>query len=801
MDISDLIQFAKAMSHDQRKDILMSIPELELHYDLKELFSSMEPSYTIEVTQGTKELGKDLVLVKQDNLTTDVIGVVVKCGDIKAKTLGEVDVITGEVNSFLSKTLERKTSEIESQIRQAFAHEAELVEFFRTLPVNKVKVIIAGEISNQARIRLEKEIHGPVEVEGIDWLISNFTNFYPQVFFEGQVTSFVQRKVQELETRHRVVRSKKILSECFVEPVVRASDINPDFGEELRALVSRKELPFSRLKPLLSQHRRIIMVGDPGTGKSAALAKLTIDLFKEVYKNATRAQGKRKKTLIPVLVKAKDILNTSDLDQLLLEYVGESEVVLRVETKVLIVDGLDEVASSKRNEVIEKAKSYAEELKCALLIASRKVDLLSITPAGFDKYELLPFGAGQALQLIEKLHSSKDVLGTLRESLENVRYQIPMVPLSLILLIELVEEQGEIPASVSELYDRYSDSVLGRFDKDKGIEVLFEYLIKKRFLASLAFNEFSSKGLIEITRQDFDAFCHRYAGVYGLESTIDKFVQDVLRAGVIEVGEETVLFTHRSFLDYFSAYHIFSKRDEFENLNDFIRNIYFDDLWGETTFFYVGQKREISQKLLDYILDYDRDSLWVNSSKMMVGRLLQAGWYSETTVKYNGIKKALSFIPSVRERFYAIAERGKWPEPKIVVDLLLLSSSNYSLRSGFISAELRQLYDELVASEETKNLPSLIFLLSVMKPFLTHEEFREEAQKLLRITAERSELAPDEKVRATMLLTVIKGTDKVLSKALKRRLIRLRDQFPSEFRSLLPPSKTKQRFEPPKRKR
>lgn len=149
----------------------------------------MEPSYLIEVTQGPKELGKDLVLIKEDHLTTDVIGVVVKCGDIKGKTLGEVDEIAERINYMFNRTTVRQITTIESQMRQAVAHPAEVTDNFKAYKVNKVLVVVAGEISNEARTRLEREVISQVEgVHGIKWLVDNFTDFYPEVFFEGKVT-------------------------------------------------------------------------------------------------------------------------------------------------------------------------------------------------------------------------------------------------------------------------------------------------------------------------------------------------------------------------------------------------------------------------------------------------------------------------------------------------------------------------------------------------------------------------------------------------------------------------------------
>jgi GTPase SAR1 family protein len=793
---NELVQQAEALTNEHRKEILTSIPETELHQHLKELFLAIEPEYVVEVTHGPKELGKDLILVRIDNLTVDVIGIVVKCGDIKGKTLGEVDELVERIDSALLQKGNRKAREIESQIRQAFLHEAELADFFRTLPVTKVIVLIAGQISREARLRLEKEKYGSVEVHGLNWLVRNFTAHYPYVFFEGELTNFIQKKIQELETKHRVIRSNRILSDSFVEPVVRATGISVDFGEELRATISRKRLPFSKLKSILIGRKKIILVGDPGTGKSAALAKLTIDLLREVYLKAVRS-GQQRETKVPILASARDLLTLDTVRDMLEHIFGETEIIGRVAARCLIVDGLDEVVSERRTSVIGRAEEFAKELDCSLLIASRKIDLLSITPSGFERYELLPFGTGQALQLIEKVQSNPAATQNIRDGLDKMRYQIPMVPLSLILLIEIVEDQKEVPASVTELYERYADSVLGRYDKEKGIEVLFEYLIKKRFLAELAYHEFSSKGLVEISRGNFDSFCKQYSEKYDLDELLAPFVHEIDRAGLLEVGFETVLFRHRSFLDYFSAFYIYDKRDEIERLNDFIVDIYFKDAWGETAFFYVGLKREVTERLLKSILKYDHDSMWINLQKVMVGRLLQAGWHSPGKIKYLGVEQALSFIPAVREALYRVAQQGRWPEPKIVVDAVLTAAAEYSFRSMFLAKQLEELFDNLVSQEGKIQLTPLIYLLWVVRPFMSHERFIEQVEKMIDLSA-RKDIEPEERLRAALLLMLMKAGDKSILKAINKRLRKLRDEFPKEFKLLLPPDpKQKPKFRPP----
>ena len=158
----------------------------------------------------------------------------------------------------------------------------------------------------------------------------------------------------------------------------------------------------------------------------------------------------------------------------------------------------------------------------------------------------------------------------MKESLEKIQAQMLLVPLYLMLLIELVEEHKEVPASVTELYDRFFDMALGREDKEKGIEVLFDYLIKKKFLGALAYNEFLNKNKLEIAGEDLQHFLDSYAAQYGWSSErLHGFVQEIERTGILDQRDK-VNFKHRSFLDYFAAFYIYENRGDIGNLNDLI---------------------------------------------------------------------------------------------------------------------------------------------------------------------------------------------------------------------------------------
>ena len=781
-----IIRQAKALSRTKRKNILMSFKETELHKYLKELFEVLEPDYAIEITHGADELGKDLVIVEKDNISTNVIGVIVKTGDIRAKTAGKVDEVKDKVEKVFSYVTDGKIKDIESQVQQAFDHPGEMKTIFKELPISKVFIVLAGEISKQARIRLNKELRRPHEIKDINWLIDKFTNHYPQVFFEGRVIDFIQKKIQLLETKHWLSKKGINLSDYFVEPLVAIIDIPVKLNEEsLSLIIEKQRIPFSRLKSVLTSNRKIILVGNPGVGKSGALAKITIDMLKEAAALMLRGVGK-KQIKIPILVPAKEILEVDNCETLLKKYLVTTDIIDRFKIQMLMIDALDEVSPIQGRKVIEKAEKFSRQLGCSLIITSRKADIIKTPPIGFEKYELLPFEYGQALKLFEGLVGNKKILASLKDGLEKISFQIPMVPLSLILLIELVEKNKEIPASVTELYDRFYDLMLGRWDREKGIEVLFEYFVKGRFLSELAFREFVEKERLEISQKEFEDFFNNYSSRYDWDKgEMEGFIKEIERAGILDFRETTV-FRHRSFLDYSAARYIFDKRAEIKNLDDFIVKTYFDDTWGDVAFFYIGLMREISDTIIEKIFAFKEEDLSTCIDKFLTGRLLQAGWHSPTKSKYYGIEKAVTFVPLIREKFLKIFEKSKDKIPRIFADFIVLTISDLSFGSVFLSKEAKSLFNALSDQLNGDSLSQMLCILWATQRFLSTSELREAIDNFLDTLANISDLSAEDEARSLLFLMSIEQKDRAVVKTIKRKLDRLKKKYPDTFRELLP---------------
>ena len=590
---------AESLSQNLRRKIIMGFKELEIHEFLKELFQAMEPNYIVEITHGTSEYGKDLVIVKSDQFGKDVIGVVVKCGHIRGATRGDVDLLKDDIDELLSKSAKNKMKEIESQIDQALKHPAKLKSSLSELPISKVFVVLAGLISSNAQTRLTEEIPSEVELFDLNWLVEKFSEFYPQIFFHGRVIDFLEKKRSELEEKHRREKSGRNLSEYFVDPLIKPLGENLQFDENsLRTFFERKTVPFFELLKISKQQNKLILAGDPGTGKSGAMAKLVIDRYQEVCEQLMQKPGKsEEKTSIPILVHAREFLKSESIDSLLNIYFEDEETKDRFNVDLLLVDGLDEIESINRSSVINKLDEFSEKLQCPYILTTRKIDLITTLPEKYAKFELLPFEFNQAIKLISKLISDNQVLDVMKESLEKIQDQILLVPLSLLLLVDLVEEKKEVPASITELFDRFFDMALGREDTQKGIQNLFDYIVKKRFLGMLAREEFWNKNQLEISRDDYDKFINDYAKQFGWQlEDMENFVGEIERSGILELRSE-MNFKHRSFLDYFAGFYIFENREEIDNINDLIVDIYFDDIWNEVAFFLHRSEAKNQQRI------------------------------------------------------------------------------------------------------------------------------------------------------------------------------------------------------------
>lgn len=258
--------------------------------------------------------------------------------------------------------------------------------------------------------------------------------------------------------------------------------------------------------------------------------------------------------------------------------------------KLKILDKLNNLDAFSRNYPLQ------------IIITSRDINLLQENELllRFEKVELLPFDIGQALKLVKKLipeskQKTNKFIKALRDSL--LTNSLVRTPFALTLMAILYKEDqidlAELPANITELYNKFTDFYLDRWDSSKGILAQYKYEEAKQILSSIAakmhcngrkfIDEVSLKNLLYDLRREHD---------FKDLNNVDDFVDSLKsRPGVFQYNENdgSFYFYHLTFQEYFTS--IFYDDTNESDLSD----KFFQEWWENILVFYCGKnpKRDV----------------------------------------------------------------------------------------------------------------------------------------------------------------------------------------------------------------
>jgi predicted ATPase len=738
-DREELTQKAKTISEEERIKMINSFGESELLSFIKELYERMEPNYTSYI--NTEE--KVLVLKKTDEAASVSLAVLIHKGDIRAQTIGDVSEI------------EKKLNEI-----------SELS--------NKYVLVIIGNLSNEASNRLHSLKNNSVEVKGTNWLIEKILDYIPEVFYDPAKISFFHKRIAELECGHWLSQKGINLSDIFTEPIVSTIDIE-NISDQIRdEIITKRKLPFQSLKSFLLSDEKILIAGDAGSGKTSALAKLVIDSYRSCIKQI--AEDKEKIIAIPILLKANEftkIQNKKDL----YDFIPES-IRSNIHIQSILIDGIDEISNDERESLIHKAVELSNELKSSLIISTRADQISNESIQSLKRYDLLSFEYHQSLKLIQKITESGNVRdfskikSIIIDSINKLGKNLPLTPISIILLVELIEQEKEIPASIVELYQKYLELVLGNIDSTKGLKILFDFPIKEKFLSTLAFEEFYKKNRLEIPNSEFNIFIENYKLKFKSLGETNQFIEELKRSQILLINHN-IMFRHRSFLEYFIGLYINKNRDadEFGKINNYLVNLYFSGKWSEATLYYIGLNQEVKIEFLQKLFEFNKDLPEYAFEKFLSGRLLQAGWHSESSIKEFGIKKSIACLDEVRNYLYNIVSKiNDYQLSNLFVDTLILMYCEESLSSTFLHQENKKILTEYLLNTNNFSYLQALGLFSANKRFLDKGESNDIAYNILEKIDSDKNLINEEKTRYFISLDLIEREDKEIRRAIRKKL-------------------------------
>ncbi len=385
-----------------------------------------------------------------------------------------------------------------------------------------------------------------------------------------------------------------------------------------------------RIEEALREKTQLVVLGDPGSGKSTMLKHLALSLVGEkdaplpilVPLNAyARALAQRDINLQAFLAiyfagRAEGMANLSPL----------FEAALANGQSIVLLDGLDEVQSG-RAALVQRVEAFAREVaakKNKIVVTSRIVGYRNapLNPKTWTLHTLLDFGDREIEAFAAKwcLAFERSTLGDTPEAhrsaetergslLEAVRANPGVARLAsnplLLTILALIKRQGvELPRSRVKLYDRYLETLIEAWnharalDKSAGGESL-EYESTLDVLGPLALRlreENPFAGLVS-GRQLLQWLAEYYTSEqWGLKpgparEKAETFLQSVHMHSnlLVERGEGQYGFIHLTFEEALAAYGLVSAGQiERGRSIEIIHRHLTDPAWRETILLAVG---------------------------------------------------------------------------------------------------------------------------------------------------------------------------------------------------------------------
>jgi formylglycine-generating enzyme required for sulfatase activity len=482
--------------------------------------------------------------------------------------------------------------------------------------VSDSAILIRGDNEVQIAVHKEPSIHDPAEA----------LNIYCEILFK--MDRYLPMRGIDLEAGDPGSRQRRMdLANVYIDLNTRTHVPISPTGKETdrhdREFLSEKgETRPLRAIEATAGNRSVVLLGDPGSGKTTFLNHLTFCLAAHRLKPYSgwieRLSGwpEGEADAIPVPVVLRDFAGWMADDaekvgpQALLSFISDRlealkpdflvpllEEALEEGRAVFLLDGLDEIPSGDRPALVHDAIiSFAERYDKSRFVVTCRV--LSYRDAalqleGFAHFELAQFDDEMIMRFINAWHKELARLGTVKTEEEAERmasrlqqavrradlWRLAPNPLLLTVMALVNTHKGRLPEARAMLYEEVTDILLWRWDQlkatgEKTLPRLRELLMDadrsdmdlKRVLWRLAFDAQQKGGdgealadIEEWQLQDALVGLHPKRSLDWAHQVINTIK---LRVGLLLEREPGIYtFPHRTFQEYLAGAHLSTQPD------------------------------------------------------------------------------------------------------------------------------------------------------------------------------------------------------------------------------------------------
>lgn len=297
-----------------------------------------------------------------------------------------------------------------------------------------------------------------------------------------------------------------------------------------------------------------------------------------------------------------------------------------------------------------------------------------------DRFQILPLTVDQIYKVISSSCNNLGISEKLRSDLakSTLLKSIPRTPLTAVLLSRvLTADAKEIPQTLPELYSKYVELALGRWDAGKGLSTEREYPLVISLLSQVAQymleNRLTEIGTNEIIRMFEDYTRTRE----GLPTAANLFEKIANRSELVRINKttNTFKFTHQSFADYLLA---LLQKEQFGKSAPLSNP--FNGRWLGVEYFYLGLIHDAGSRidsLSKLELETEREKIL---RLINFGNLMLAAHQTE----YKHIERAVNTVFSDATTLFTRTVSGTYKTRLTELpELQLLATLTFVLKSTF----------------------------------------------------------------------------------------------------------------------
>jgi len=535
---------------------------------------------------GPQEEGKDTIFSYADPLRNDNI-----CA-VQTKR-GKID-LTSRPSTNLHATL--------TQLQTALATSIAVLNPPRKERPQKVILCASGTISHRAKAEIVATLSDPrLAFLDSDDLIPLIDKHMPEFWYgiDTSKTPYLSKLIESLTAESSekegagqsfAILRAPVSTERYVPLKVYRVNIGTNQNQHTH---KKSEDPFEEL-PVAALIRKKeplqLVVGEAGSGKTQSIRRIAYVLSQDNLNGSS--------PIVPVLLRASELDKPSaDVLAILAERCCQVSCTstpafsvedLQAGRLFVLVDALDEVSTQARRQTVLHNISSVHSLypMMRFMLTTRRYPWLNALEGieGYAWYRISPIDWKETKEIVVRLQKGQGLPESKAKEILRRLHDVHGMQLNPLLVTVFVAsagaERSDIPANVTELFKKFTELMLGRWDESKGFSEQHHAPLKD-FVLRLVAVRMHRERKTSIDVEELRRFVREQLITRGKQTDIESLVLEIVdRSGLFRVIGSEVEFSHFLLQEFFAGRGL----EEAE-----IGTVLFDDWWQRAVVFYFGE--------------------------------------------------------------------------------------------------------------------------------------------------------------------------------------------------------------------